>query len=84
MGMKQRLAIAQAIMEDQKILILDEPLNGLDDSGIIEVRKLFIKLKEQGKTILIASHMKEDIDYLCDSVYRMDRGILKKVGSAVS
>lgn len=48
------------------------------------MRKLFIKLKEQGKTILIASHMKEDIDYLCDSVYRMDRGILQKVGSAVS
>ncbi len=84
MGMKQRLAIAQAIMEDQKILILDEPLNGLDDNGIIEMRKLFIKLKEQEKTILIASHMKEDIDYLCDSVYRMDRGILKKVGSAAS
>lgn len=74
MGMKQRLAIAQAIMEDQNILILDEPMNGLDDDGVEDTRKLLLKLREQGKTILIASHMKEDIDVLCDKVYRMEKG----------
>lgn len=79
MGMRQRLAIAQAIMEDQEILILDEPMNGLDNQGVKEMRELFLSLKEQGKTILLASHNKEDIDVLCDEVYEMDRGIISKV-----
>ncbi len=77
MGMKQRLAIAQSIMEDQTIMILDEPMNGLDNRGVEEVRKLLLELKEKGKTILIASHIKEDIDILCDKVYEMDRGRIK-------
>ncbi len=77
MGMKQRLAIAQSIMEDQAIMILDEPMNGLDNRGVEEVRKLLLELKEKGKTILIASHIKEDIDILCDKVYEMDRGRIK-------
>lgn len=76
LGMKQRLGLAQAFMEDQEILVLDEPMNGLDNQGVADMRKLFLELKEQGKTLLIASHNHEDIDILCDEVYEMDRGIL--------
>lgn len=79
MGMRQRLAIAQAIMEDQDILILDEPMNGLDKNGVADMRKLFLELKEMGKTILLASHNKEDIDVLCDFVYEMEMGVLRQV-----
>lgn len=79
MGMRQRLAIAQAIMEDQRILILDEPMNGLDKNGVADMRKLFLELKEQGKTILLASHNKEDIDVLCDHVYEMEMGKLEQI-----
>ena len=76
LGMRQRLAIAQAIMEDQPILILDEPMNGLDKRGVLEMRRFFEELRNQGKTILMASHNKEDIDVLCDWVYEMDAGVL--------
>ena len=79
MGMKQRLAIAQAIMEEQDILILDEPMNGLDKQGVEDMRSLFIRLKEEGKTIVLASHNKEDIDILCDYVYEIDSGKLKNI-----
>ncbi|MCI5509496.1 MAG: ATP-binding cassette domain-containing protein [Eubacterium sp.] len=79
LGMRQRLAIAQAIMEDQPILILDEPMNGLDKRGVIDMRNFFEGLKKEGKTILMASHSKEDIDVLCDEVYEMDMGKLSKV-----
>ena len=78
-GMKQRLGIAQAVMEDQDLLILDEPMNGLDSTGVTEIRKLLLKLKEQGKTILITSHIKEDIDILCERVYCMSAGKLNEV-----
>lgn len=76
MGMRQRLGIAQAIMEDPSIIILDEPMNGLDNQGVEEMRNLFLKLKEEGKTFLIVSHNREDIEMLCDHVYMMDHGIL--------
>lgn len=79
MGMRQRLAIAQAIMENQNILILDEPMNGLDKNGVEDMRKLFLELKIQGKTILLASHNKDDIDILCDHVYEMEMGVLNKI-----
>ena len=79
LGMRQRLGIAQAIMEDPDVLILDEPMNGLDNDGVQDMRKLFLKLKEQGKTILLASHNKEDIEVLCDEVYMMDKGILTQI-----
>ena len=79
LGMRQRLGIAQAIMEDPDILVLDEPMNGLDNEGVEDIRKLLLDLKEQGKTILIASHNKEDIDVLCDDVWEMNKGIAKKV-----
>ena len=78
MGMRQRLGIAQAIMEDQNILILDEPMNGLDNQGVEDMRQLLLKLKEKGNTILLASHNQEDIRQLCDSVYEMDLGRIQR------
>ena len=77
LGMKQRLGIAQAIMEDPEILILDEPMNSLDNQGVEDVRELLMGLRDEGKTILLASHNKEDIEILCDEVYEMDRGRLR-------
>jgi ABC-2 type transport system ATP-binding protein len=79
LGMKQRLAIAQAIMENPKILILDEPMNGLDKNGVKEMRKIFTNEKKKGKTILLASHNKEDIDILCEHVYEMEDGIIEQI-----
>ena len=76
LGMRQRLGIAQAIMEDPSLLILDEPLNGLDKHGVAEMRKLIKGLKGEGKTILLASHNQEDIDELCDTVCEMDAGVM--------
>ncbi len=74
LGMKQRLGIAQAIMEKPEILVLDEPMNGLDNRGVEEIRAILLRLKENGTTILLASHNREDIEILCDEVYEMDRG----------
>lgn len=79
LGMRQRLGLAQAIMENPDILILDEPMNGLDKDGVADMRKYLLDLKEQGKTILIASHSAEDIDVLCDTVCEMDKGKLEKI-----
>lgn len=79
LGMRQRLAIAQAIMENPEILILDEPMNGLDRNGIADMRRIFKGLQNEGRTILLASHNREDINVLCDEVYEMENGILKIV-----
>lgn len=79
LGMRQRLGIAQAIMEDPDLLILDEPFNGLDKYGVADIRNIIMELKEQGKTILLASHNAEDIRLLCDTVCEMDAGILREV-----
>ena len=72
LGMRQRLGIAQAIMEDPAVLILDEPFNGLDKSTVEEMRRLLLGLKEEGKAILLASHNGEDIRELCGQVYEME------------
>lgn len=77
--MKQRLGIAQAIMENPSILVLDEPMNGLDKQGVLNMRRLLIQLKSEGKTILLASHSKEDIDLLCDTVHEIDGGRMERV-----
>ena len=77
LGMRQRLGIAQAIMEDPEILILAEPMNGLDNAGVQDIRALLLELKAQGKTILLASHNHEDIAALCDTVHEMDGGVLE-------
>ena len=79
LGMRQRLGLAQAIMENPNLLILDEPMNGLDKDGVGEMRKYLLDLKAQGKTILIASHSAEDIDVLCDTVVEMDKGRMERV-----
>lgn len=74
MGMRQRLGIAQALMENPPILILDEPFNGLDKNGVGEMRRLLLDEKKNGKTIILASHAAEDIEILCDEVYDMEMG----------
>ena len=78
LGMKQRLGIAQAIMEDPDVLILDEPMNGLDDSGMEDMRDLIMEFRKPGKIVLIASHNKDDISILCDKVFRMTKGQLEE------
>lgn len=79
LGMRQRLGIAQAIMEDPEILLLDEPMNGLDKEGVEEIRKLLLSLKEKRKTIILCSHNAQDIEILCDRVYEMEKGELKEL-----
>ena len=76
LGMRQRLGIAQAIMEDPELLILDEPMNGLDKNGVQEMRELLKGLVGKGKTIILSSHNPADIDALCDTVCEMDGGVL--------
>lgn len=78
LGMRQRLGIAQALMENPQLLILDEPMNGLDNKGVSDMRMLFKKLRHEGKTILLACHNPLDIDELCDTVCEMDAGVLKR------
>jgi ABC-2 type transport system ATP-binding protein len=79
LGMRHRLAIAQAIMEKPKLLILDEPMNGLDKQGVLEMRELFRNLKKEGITIILSSHYNEDIEALCDTVCEMDAGKLARI-----
>lgn len=78
LGMRQRLGLAQAIMEDPELLILDEPMSGLDKEGVADMRRYLLDLKSRGKTILIASHSAEDIAVLCDTVWEMDKGRLMR------
>ena len=79
LGMRQRLGIAQALMEDPSLLILDEPFNGLDKQGAGEVCELLRGLKERGKTILIAAHNMLEIEWLCDTICEMDAGVLTQI-----
>ncbi|MBZ4665358.1 ABC transporter ATP-binding protein [Mahella sp.] len=79
LGMRHRLGIAQAIMESPKLLVLDEPMNGLDKQGVLEIRDLFKELKKEGTTIILSSHYSEDIDILCDTVCEMDAGKLTRI-----
>lgn len=72
LGMRQRLGIAQAIMEEPDVLILDEPFNGLDKAGVAHMRQLLKELKDNGKSILLASHNAQDIEELCDDVHEME------------
>ena len=78
LGMRQRLGLAQAIMEQPQILILDEPMNGLDNKGVEEMRQILLGLKEEGKTILLVSHNSEDIKVLCDTIHEMDHGEIRE------
>ncbi|WP_018783491.1 ATP-binding cassette domain-containing protein [Bacillus sp. 95MFCvi2.1] len=74
LGMKQRLGIAQAVMENPDILVLDEPTNALDKNAVKIVRELLLDLKQQGKTIIIASHDQHELQLLCDDLYTIDNG----------
>ena len=76
LGMRQRLGIAQTLLDDPSLLILDEPMNGLDKNGVKDIRQLLLDLKARGKTILLASHFAQDIDELCDTVHEMDQGVI--------
>lgn len=79
LGMRQRLGIAQAIMEDPEILILDEPMNSLDEQAVEEIRNIILQLKVKGKLIIITSHNKEDIEFLCDEVYQIRQGMIERL-----
>lgn len=79
LGMRQRLGIAQAIMEKPSLLILDEPFNGLDKEGVEVMRKYLSDLREKGTTILMCSHSMEDIMLLCDTIAEMDKGVLTRI-----
>ncbi|MGN0801317.1 MAG: ATP-binding cassette domain-containing protein [Candidatus Faecivicinus sp.] len=79
LGMRQRLGIAQALMEHPRLLLLDEPMNGLDNEGVEDMRELFLGLRDEGRTLLIASHNPLDIQELCDHVYEMDAGHLEAI-----
>lgn len=79
LGMRQRLGFAQALMEDPSLLILDEPLNGLDKHGVVHIRNVIKGLRAEGKTVILASHNQVDIDELCDTVCKMDAGVLTVV-----
>lgn len=76
LGMKQRLAIAQAIMEKPELLVLDEPTNALDEEGMAQIRKVILEENQRGATVLIASHNRQDIQLLCNKCFRMCEGRL--------
>ena len=79
--MKQRLAIAQAIMESPDVIMLDEPTNGLDDSGVELIRKLIMEEKQRGAIVLLASHNRDDIRLLADRLYQIEAGELRELGA---
>lgn len=78
LGMKQKLGIAQVLMEEPEIMILDEPLNGLDDESAENIRNILLEEKQKGKLIILATHIKEDIKTLCDEIYKFNDGIVTK------
>ena len=83
LGMKQRLAIAQAIMESPDVIMLDEPTNGLDDSGAKLIRKLIMEEKQRGAIVLLASHNRDDIRQLADKLYHIESGELKELEAMI-
>lgn len=79
LGMKQRLAIAQAIMEKPNLILLDEPTNALDEDGVSLIHQIIREETKRGATILIASHNKEDLTNLCSHFFKMNNGMIKEV-----
>ena len=77
LGMKQKVGIIQAIMENQKLLILDEPFNALDESTVTILRDLFKEYKNEDKLLIITSHHADDINFLCDEIITLQEGIVK-------
>lgn len=74
LGMKQKLGIAAAVMGDPKLVILDEPINAIDESGMQNVRAILHDLKEKGSVILIACHDREELEQLSDQIFKMEAG----------
>ena len=83
LGMKQKLGIAQVLMENPDVLILDEPFNGLDEESAKNIREILLKEKEQGKLIILATHIKEDMELLCDEFYKFNDGVVTKEDSEI-
>ena len=81
LGMKQRLAIGSCLLGDPDVLVLDEPTNGLDPEGINQVRELIKSIAEEGKTILLASHLLDEVEKVCDHVAILKSGIMMRCGS---
>lgn len=79
LGMKQRLRIAQAIMEEPKYLILDEPFNGLDEQGVKDIHKVISKLQNKNKVILLTSHDNRDIEQLCNKIFQIEGGTIHEI-----
>ncbi len=80
MGMRQRLGIARCLLADPELLILDEPMNGLDPAGILEFRKLIRALVDEGRTVMLSSHILDEVEKTCDSVAIVDRGEIVAIG----
>ena len=78
LGMKQKLGVAQAIMEDPDILILDEPFNGIEQATVDKLTKYLLKKKKEGKLIIISTHIREDLTKLSDKIYVFDNGSIKE------
>lgn len=78
LGMKQKLGIAQVLMEGPKIMIFDEPFNGLDDESAKKIRNILLQEKKKGKIIILATHIKEDVSILCDEIYKFNDGVVTK------
>lgn len=82
-GMKQKLGIIQVLMEDPDIIILDEPFNGIDEASVKQIKEYILELKKQDKLILISSHIKNDLEELCDEIYNFESGHVKKAEKLV-
>lgn len=82
LGMKQKLGIAQVLMEDPQVMILDEPFNGLDTQSAKNIRALLLEEKKKGKIIILATHIGEDIQQLCDEVYRVENKKIQKLSKS--
>ncbi|MDX5435930.1 MAG: ATP-binding cassette domain-containing protein [Pontibacter sp.] len=80
LGMKQRLALAATLLNDPEVLVLDEPTNGLDPEGIAEVRDLILRIAAQGKTIILASHLLDEVEKVCTHVAVLQKGVLRAEG----
>jgi ABC-2 type transport system ATP-binding protein len=81
MGMRQRLGIARCLLADPELLILDEPMNGLDPAGILEFRELMRSLVEEGRTVMLSSHLLDEVEKTCDYVAIVDQGSVVAQGS---
>lgn len=84
LGMKQRLAIASTLLGDPEIMVFDEPTNGLDPAGIAEIRELIRQLNRQGKTIIMASHILDEVEKVCTHVAIIQKGVLKTTGTVAA